>query len=270
MSHIQQTISPPAPNDIEAMDWAARVVANGGTSTAAMLSAVATFVRAAKASAYWTKLNRLNLFCGNQLAACLVPLKVGGGNATDTNMNFVSGDYTPTTGLTGNATTKYLKTGLIPSASLTLNDTHMAVYNRAASAAGGGLTMGVRTSPSFFDMLAPHTTADFFSRQYDDPAVALQAVCAFPAGFLVGSRVSSATHKIYRNGTALQTQVAASAGSLLGREMYVFASNDTGSPVLRISHPLAAYSVGSGLTDADVTAYNTHLQAFQLAMGRNV
>lgn len=260
--------------DADASAWAAAVTANGGTYSAGTLAAVDTFVKAAKASGYWSKLNRINLFAGDQLAAALVPLKVGGGSAKDTAVNFVSGDYNEATGLTGNGSSKYLKTGLVPSTSLTLNDTHLAVYNRASSATGGLLDIGARGGANFFEMLAPHSDGTFIARAYDDTTGngrVISAVLTAPYGLMVSSRASSTSLVAYRNGTSVAS-ASSTGGALLSGEIYVFNSNNGGTPTSGgyTSHPLAAYSVGSGLSAADVTAYTAHMEAFQDVLGRGV
>lgn len=255
-----------ASTDADAALWAAAVTSAGGTYSAGTLAAVSAFCTSAKASNYWTKLNRINLFCGNQLAAALVPLKAGGGSATDTNFNFVAGDYTEATGLTGNGSSKYLATGLISSVSLTLNDTHLAVYNRSSTAAAGGSHIGA----SSYRFSCPFTDGTFYDDHYDSGAGRLtSAALPAPFGFGVGSRTGAAAHALYRNGSSL-TSNAATSGSLPAVEFYVFAFNSAGVASSYVAQPLAAYSIGSGLSAGDVTAYNTHMQAFQTALSRQV
>lgn len=257
-----------AGTDPDASVWAAAVTAAGGTYSQSTLGAVSTFTRAAKSAGYWSKLTRINLFCGNQLAAALVPLKVGGGNATDTNFNFVSGDYTEATGLTGNTTTKYLDTGLNVS-TLTLNDTHMAVYNRS-SVLAAVIPIGATDGTNFFQMLAPFTDGKLYSDQYIGTTGRVSSsVFAGPFGFLVGSRTAAAAHAVYRNGASIGSN-ATSGGALFARSVYVFAQNNVGTPASWSNYPLGAYSIGAGLTAAEVTAYNTHMQACMTALGRNV
>lgn len=258
--------------DSDALAWASAVTAGGGTYSAGTLAAVSTFTARAKAAGYWSKLNRINLFCGNQLAAALVPLKVGGGAATDTAVAFVSGDYSESTGLTGDGTTKYLRTGLIPSVSLTLNDTHLSVYNRGVTA-GGGVHIGTRAGGvTFHELLAPFTTGSMIARQYDDVNGRLaSAVLTGPFGLMTASRTSSTSHVAYQRATSV-TSAATTGGALLATEIYVFQCNNAGAPTVGayVANPLGGYSIGAGLTQADVTAYNTHIQDFQAALGRSV
>lgn len=116
------------PADTDALDFFARVASNAGTISDAQKSAVNALVISAKVKGYWSKINRWNLFTGTNLAACLVPLKVGLGGATETNVSFVAGDYAASTALTGDGSSKYINTG-IPITSLTNTDFGMGVWN---------------------------------------------------------------------------------------------------------------------------------------------
>lgn len=259
--------------DPDARLWASAVTANGGTYTEATLAAVSIFCASAKLAGYWDKLNRINLFCGNELAAALVPLKVGGGFPLDANVNFVGVDYALATGLTGDFANKYLNTGLVPSASLTLNDTHLAVYNRAASSVWGGAHIGANKTAAaiYFEMLAPFTDNQFYSRAYTAavPGGAINTGVAAPYGLMVGSRTAANSHAIYKNGIQLASNAGA-GGALPEYPIFVFARNSTGLADTHTGHPLGGYSIGAGLTAGEVAAYTTHMEAFQDALGRGV
>jgi hypothetical protein len=257
--------------DVDARAWAAAVTANGGSYSINTLAAVSSFCAAAKGSGYWSKLNRINLFCGDQLAAALVPLKAGGGGATDTNVNFVGGDYSEATGLTGNGSTKRLRTGLVPSASLTLNNTHMAVYNRAPNATGGQIGIGADDGTNFFQVYSPLSTGTFFADQYNSSVAAgrVSGAVAAPYRLLVASRTAANSHVIYRDGSSVASN-ALSGGGLPAFECYVFAGNSSGVANQFTAMPLGAYSIGSGLTAGEVASYSTHMQNFQAALARNV
>jgi hypothetical protein len=92
---------------------------------------------------------------------------------------------------------------------------------------------------------------------------------ATPFGFLIGSRTAANAHVIYRNGASLASN-AGSGGGIPALAAFVFAINTAATPTGFTASPLGSYSIGSGLTSADVTAYNSHIQAFQATLGRNV
>lgn len=266
-----RTGSTGASYDSDALAWATAVTAAGGTYSTPTLDAVSDFCVSAKANGYWSKINRINLICGNNLTAARVPLKVGGGASIDTNVSFVSGDYSESTGLTGNGSTKHLRTGLTPNGTLTLNDTHLAVYNRAPNATGGQIGVGVDDGVSFFQIYSPLSTGTFFSDQYNSSGAAgrVSGAITAPYRLLVASRTASNSHVVYKDGASVASN-ATSGGGLPNLAFYVFAANSNGTAGQFTAMPLAAYSIGAGLTAGEVASFSTDIQTFQTALGRQV
>ena len=129
----------------EATAWRKAVIANSGTVSAITMRAVSNFCTAINAAGIRSKFLRLNLVCGNDLAAARVPLYRGAsatgtqyGSAADTNIGpFTSADYSEATGLQGNGSNKALDTtitvGTLVTFGLSFNNLHMSVYNRSLS-----------------------------------------------------------------------------------------------------------------------------------------
>lgn len=117
---VKPTVSHP-----EAQDWINRVYTNNGTVSFLVASIVNKFCQDVDAAGLRNKFYRLNLFTGSNLNAALVPLYLGDipfgttyGNSTDTNVAFVSSDYSLNRGLPGNASTKYIRTVPLPTIKL--------------------------------------------------------------------------------------------------------------------------------------------------------
>ena len=129
-------LRPKASGHPDANAWRAAVTANGGSVSGSTFAAVDKFCRDIDAAGIRNRFYRLNLFCGNSdasLNAVRTPLYRGPsrtgtqyGNTTDTNNNFVAGDYAENSGLKGNGSTKYLETGL-PMTFLGSAELHMFV-----------------------------------------------------------------------------------------------------------------------------------------------
>lgn len=101
----------------EALAWRNAAVANGGTVTTAEYQGITAFCRSVDSGGLRSLFYRYNPFMGGFLGA-LVPLYRGPvrggavhGFATDTNVNFVSGDWTLAGGITGDGSTKALNPG---------------------------------------------------------------------------------------------------------------------------------------------------------------
>ena len=281
----RQTIHP------EAADWANRLRTNGGSVSGTTLSAVDRFVKAIHTAGIRDRFYRLNLFCGNSdgdLAAVRTPLFRGPsltgtqyGGTTDTNFNFVAGDYAETGasgGLTGSvAGSKSLNTGLSPSALPTVATGHMAAYMPAATttsglqrAIGAMNAAGTHAYELGHRLIGGETyhqsvwgEGNFAIRYY--PGTASTA-----AGFWLSNRASANSLLLYRNGTQEASQTTSTTPVAVTENFSVFAST-TGTIVSRyINHRLMAYSIGDTLSATQVAAYNTAIQAFQAALGRQV
>jgi hypothetical protein len=259
-------------------DWLTRAVANGGTISDTTLHAADILVTSAKAKNYWNCLNRVNLFAGNQLAACLVPLLVGGGFAIDDNHDFVNGDYTEATGLKGDGLTKHLRTGFIPSVSMVLYDTHVSVYNRTAGVGAGvnkaSMGTGTDDSTSEITLLLPGYNNDnlvAYMTSYTNNMAS--SGYTDPPGHIIISRTANNSLVAYQAGVAYDSDVLVDgAPALPTGQMYIFAKNQYQSSAIGFLCPqyLAGYTLGSKMTAQNALDFSTDFQAFQTALGRQV
>ena len=261
----------------EALAWRDAVVANSGTVSASTLAAVTTFCRAIDSAGLRDRFYRLNLFCGDGLSAVLVPLYRGPsrtgtqyGNTADTNVNFVSGDYTLATGLTGNGSTKYLQTGVSSSAWITGGNvqSHLAVYKRTSVNSGALLSARSSTLVNNWELGAGGNVLGGSGGSFAIPT---------PHDSFIGVTRTASTAIVAFRRTVLSAENTVS-GTVTGTSIpfAVFARNDQATdinaytPALFSNQTLAAYSIGAGLSVAQIALYDAAMQAFQTALGRNV
>ena len=270
----------------EALAWRDAVVANSGTVSVSTLAAVTTFCRSIDSAGLRSLFYRLNLFCGDGLSAVLVPLYRGPsrtgtqyGLTTDANVNFVSGDYTLASGLTGNGSNKYLQTGvrldLLP----------------AGVETNGHLSAYVRTTPNSNGIISSYsyhnsTAAD--RHQYElvpasgrfgrETNASGPGSPAYP-GHLLATRSSASSLITYHSAVAGSEVTTAITPAATGTPFTVFCRNfvqgsppgsGTYVPTLYFSGALGAYSIGQSLSAAQVSAFNVAMVAFQTALGRHV
>lgn len=268
----------------EAIDWATRVSANGGLISTTTIRAVSEFCRAVDTAGIRNRFARLGIFAGGNLSGALVPLyrsfSYGGtviGNATDTNNNFVSGDYADTGasgGLTGNGTNKHLLVGSVL-ASVDRANSHCAAYGSsltspstgdriligAESASGAGI-VSLQTRDSTNTARLIYYSANSYSN----------FVLGTPttSGFIMGSAVSSTDLRAYVDGIQSGSTVTGNrgTGAQTSRTLPIFAYNANGSIIGYSAARLSAYSVGLGMTAAQALAYNAAMQSLQTALGR--
>jgi hypothetical protein len=269
----------------EAAIWRNNVIANSGSVSGSTLKAVSDFCRRIDAAGLRSKFYRLNLFCGTDLNACLVPLyrnttAAGSvlGNSTDTNNGpFVSGDYAETGangGLIGNGSSKYLATGFNPSTSASNDSFHLSVYASGTENTGttraliGSFATNQETYIGHLNNGGSQTGSIAGSNA---SANRIGPGATFQQGLLtIATGVGSRAGQFYVNGSTSGSS-STMAGSFLNGAIHVFAVNNNGTPGFYTSAPrLRAYSIGLGMTGADVSAFNTAMQSFQTALTRNV
>jgi hypothetical protein len=160
----------------EALAWRTAALANGGTVSATTMQAVSDLCQAVDDNSLRDRFVRLNLCCGANVQAAVVPLYRGPspigptyGNQVDTNVGpFVTGsDYTASGGFYGNDY-KWLETGVtfnnLQSAGLNYDECHIAVwrlsspysvslgaydYNACYDTGNAGLTLDAFASSGF-------------------------------------------------------------------------------------------------------------------------
>jgi hypothetical protein len=263
-----------------ALDWATRASSNGGTISTTTIRAVSDFCAAIDRGGLRDRFARLNVFAGGNLSGALVPLyrsfSYGGtliGSATDTNVNFVSGDYADTGasgGLTGNGTTKHLDAGASILSQLSVGDAHLSVSGASLAGLDGQNLMGA--GGSGFNNLAalqrgPSSTHKAFVN--GTPTAVVSTTTGFSAGQLIASSVATNDFRMFQNGTQNGSTVTTTrSGSLTANSVFVFAYNDNGTTATRVAARLQSYSIGLGLTAAQAAAFSAAIASLNTALGR--
>jgi hypothetical protein len=274
------TLGVPTASNADAQAWINNVYANGGTVSTATANAVNTFCTSIESAGIRDRFYRLNLFAGTGLSAALVPLfrgpSLGGtqfGNTTDTNVNFVAGDYVETGasgGLVGNGSSKYLQTGLQSSAWITGGNvrSHLSVYKRTSTNSG--------------ILLSARSTALGNSWEFGaggnvlGGATGSVAVPGTHDSLLGVTRTNDTDLVSFRRTTLSAANTASASVSGTSIPFAVFARNDQSTNTnayttnLFSNQTLAGYSIGAGLNSSDISAYDAAMQAFQTALTRNV
>jgi hypothetical protein len=269
----------------EAQVWRNAVIANGGTVSGSTLNAVSKFCRSIDAAGIRDKFLRLNLFCGNSdasLNAVRTPLYRGQsrtgpqvGNTTDTNANFVAGDYAETgssSGLKGDGSTKSLNTG-VKANDLTASDSHLGFGLRATQTGaaafrslGGAFSGSVNT----FEMSVRRSNGQlhcFFTRFGTPTDTAGEEV--FALGALAVGDLLMAWPSFYRNGTATGATASTSQNYPSAHDILVFALNNSGTSISGYTDArINWYSIGRTMTSAQALSFYNAIAAFNTALTR--
>ena len=267
----------------DAADWIRRVQANDGAVSTATANAVTDFCNAIDAAGVRDRFYRLNLFCGTGLNACLVPLYRGPslsgtqyGNATDTNSNFVSGDYSESSGLLGDGTSKGLQTGLLRSAISSDASLHCGVFVYTIASAdfrsytGYAADNGAYTLSLLQTRTISRTEAMFVSNN----AVALgntPNIVHADGDLMIGcvSGVGSGLLRLYINGLSAGTGAGLdTSASAIQYGVFAHYKDDAGTLIGHSDARIGGYTFGKNLTDSESAAYATIWDTFLKALGR--
>ena len=263
----------------EAAAWQTAVVANGGSVSSTTLTAVNVFCKAVDSAGLRSVFYRLNLFCGGNLSSALVPLYRGPartgtqyGNATDTNLNFVGGDYVET-GATGGLnsgasnSSKYLRTGIAPSSmSAVCTNAHASVYSRAViNSTSQGI--GAQTF-SFF----PGYQGDKVYFRTNGSSSGFEGTLTTTSGHILAVRTGATAADLYRNGSSRgATPADNGTTSSVTAKLIIFGQADAAeNAVAYLPAALQMYSLGLGMTAPQASSFYSAIQAFQTALTRNL
>ena len=271
-------------NHIDVQNWLNNVSWAGGSASNATILALNTFCAAIDNAGIRNKFYRLNLFCGNNLQACLVPLYTGPssnfaglqnyGYGSELNFNFVSSDYVETGasgGLKGNGSTKYLNSGF-PTNSLPEGNRHLAVYEKTKATNAYDVSIGSEGSLANTNQfqLATGGSATDYVFCYTSLTGRVTDPTSYSGGaFWVGCNSSTAYGTLYKNGSSVVSGSAVAA-TPTSAPLYLFTLNrlNAGSDFSDVR--LSGYSTGLSMDSTQVTAYYNAIQAFQTSLTRNV
>ncbi len=264
-------------SDAEVLDWVSRVVGNGGTVSASTQASACTFMAALNTASIRSKILRLNLYAGDQLAACLVPFIKDKGSTLDAIVvagtgSGVTPTYTEATGLVmvGNlagVNGKIIDTGFVGNTDWSSDDNAgMGVYMRTkltttdvcmGDAGGGNVTY----------LLPSYGGTTTYGAMY---GVATQQNFADTNGlghYMVVRRASN-DMSLFRNGASQVTTTTPGGNRPSGGSMWVHAYN-AANPTCS-GRLFAGYQITAGLTASEVLALYNAVQAFQTSLSRNV
>lgn len=267
----------------EAAAWAARVASNGGSASGLTLSAVSNFCKSIDAAGIRSKMVRVNLMCGSNLNAALVPLyratSSGGsplGETIDLNENFIDAHYAENSGLVGNASNRRLFTGLARSVVSSSASLHIGVfaYTRPTGgsyrqyircdATGGAYSLtGIdsRATPAnvAFANNSSASTGGTADTAHADKDLIIGCVSGAGAGLL----------RMYINGTSVATGTGIDSSANTAR-FSIFAQRieSTNAWNFHSDARIGGYTMGLNLNDTESAAYASIWDTFLKAVGR--
>ncbi|RWN33440.1 hypothetical protein [Mesorhizobium sp.] len=168
----------------------------------------------------------------------------------------------------GNGTTGYLSTAFVPSTAgghLSQNDAHVGVTSRS-SAADAGVALHARTAASHQISLGLRSVATGQSTmRINQTTGGAVPASASAAGRWVLRRSGSAADALFKDAVLVTNDTAVSTG-LPAFEIVIGATNSSGTIANFASHQFADAQFGGNLSDADISAIKTLMDAFYTAI----
>ena len=250
--------------DPDVQAFFSRVTAAGGTLTATEQTAVNTLVSALKSAGVWTLMKAIYPMVGASAAACAQNLKSSSFIGT-----FTGGWTFTSAGVTGNGTSAYMGTSIIPSVDLELNSGHLSIYSRTnVEDSSSDLSSESNSGTNQQILLSRYTGLGFVASYGGYLGAASQVANTDSRGLFVTNRNSSTNVTAFKN--SVKVLDYANASSLSTLQLVLGAQNFT-TGISRFSIRQYAFaSIGDGLSDINASDFYTAVQAFQTTLSRQV
>jgi len=250
--------------DADAAAFFARVTAAGGSLSATEKSATNQLVLDLKANSLWTPMKAIYPMVGASAAACAQNLVSASFTGT-----FSSGWTFASTGVTGNGTSAYFNTTLVPSTNISSqNSNHLSFYSRSSQI--GSATMGEMGSYAGTSYFHSHIrySGDLYYMLLAAGSVGTVSNNT-SLGFFNGSRINSTNVNHLRNGVSLGNPLITSV-AMNSYSISIGALNNSGIISNYSTKECAFSSIGDGLDATQASNFYTAVQTFQTTLSRQV
>lgn len=244
-----------------------------GITDSTQQSAIQTLVTDLKGYGIWTKMKAIYPFVGGTASTHKWNLK----DPQDTDAAFrlvFNGGWThSSTGALPNGTNAYADSKLNPSSILSSNSSHLSHYSRTQVINTNSHDIGCETGGGtnnldLFQYYSAVSNKGYIDGSY--PTDAAENNNTDTTGFLIGSRTSSTSLKIYFENSLLNTNTNTKTLGYPNYNIFIGATNQAGGAGAYSTKECAFASIGDGLTDTEAGNFYTAVNAFQTTLSRNV
>lgn len=204
---------------------------------------------------YFTKIKYIYPFLGRNLAAARTPLIYAGlgGTTVAANINFVEADYSLSTGIQGNGSTKLLNTGVLPSQLGTSNNGGFGWIETNINFTGSTTeTMGCDNSDGSQRFVIDLRSTEEFGGWGLGANFARISIPATNGRYYF-QRSSATLRELFKNGSSVVTNLTSDAASgANNRIIYLFGNNRLPSAQCWKGRGACAYFTDGTLSSADV------------------
>ncbi len=251
-----------------------------GITDATQQSAVNQLVLDLKGYSIWTKMKAIYPIVGGTSTTHKYNLKDPRDLDAAYRLTFTTGWTHSSNGMLPNGAS-YANTFVIPSTSLTLNNTHISYYSRTNNTLqqqeiGAGQNNLSLNTPTislmcFYNFNASQKGVFYcYNGQTATDAVYANNTNTNSLGFYQGNRTSSTSNKYIKNGTVIGTNTTSGNPYQPNSQIFIGCQNFSGSPYQYTTKQCAFASIGDGLTDTEAANFYTAVQNYQTTLGRQV
>jgi hypothetical protein len=228
-------------------------------------AAINTLVVDLKGYNIWTKMKAIYPMVGGSSTSHSYNLR----NTAQYQITWNGGITHSSTGVLPNGTNGYGQTGFSFDSTTALSS-HISTYIRTNSTTLG-CEFGSGNSAGTEECFIVRSGSTYLNNQCDAQTGRLNPSVADSRGLILNSRTANNTWKTYRNGSSLGT--GTNINSYTGGSSYIlnlFRRGGVGTNDLYSAKQCAFASIGDGLTDTEAANFYTAVQAFQVALSRNI
>jgi hypothetical protein len=248
-------------------------IAAAGITDATQKQAICTLVSDLQSYGIWNKMKAIYPFCGSTSTQQKYNLKDPRDLDAAYRLVFNGGWSFSNNGALPNGVNSYADTKLNPSGIISENNISISIYSRTNSD-GVFCDLGANVSGSTtayqYSIYARLTnlTYTFLGSQSQS---FLTYSNTDSRGHFISSRTSSISFKTFLNSVLKATLTTAQTQSILSRNIFLSASNDSVFGAIQYSNRELAFAhIGDGLTDTEAVNFYTAVQAYQTTLGRQV
>ncbi len=228
--------------------------------------AIIQLVQSLKDSSLWTKAKALYPFVGTDtISKKAFNLK----NTAQFKITTTSTSVLIFTALGYDPVEGALQTGFIPSTHATASSLSIGYYSRTNQAGSTAQDMGVIDGVKFA-VLRPKFTDNNAYAYIDGNAALAFGSSTDSRGMFLGSRTSTTSIVIYKNGVSLGSSATVTASTPAAREIVIGAVNNGGAIQFPSAKKCGFAWIGDGLNATEARQLYNIIQAFNTALGRQV
>ena len=240
-----------------------------GITDSTQQTAIKTLVNDLNGYGLWTKMKAIYPMVGGTASSHSYNLK----NPAQFQITWSGGITHSSNGVLPNGTNGFGNTNFNPSLNLTTSSAHQSFYFRTNRPISKNSEYGCSGSGSSKFALYPYTwSTGWISDIFDSTTSRIISSAGNSTGYIIGTRSSSSSHKLFRNNTQIASTSNSTTGNIPNANYILFSSVNESNVINGYydDNQIAFGSLGEGLSDTEAANLYTSIQKFQTTLNRFV